>query len=220
MQGDSDARLLLLPRDGVVASATGIGIFARTAGDNVILVLGDIPSANSLTGLSFIHESRGIKRVGYRFRPDRALTTLLLLDARLLRLESVAKVVGSLVKEGHEPSLKIVPLSLPASELYVEPRLLLRPEPCELHGDGSVETGETAVINPSKLCLRAGAAMYSLGFQVAGRPVTVVSLPSPSLSLFELLLRDSGSSIMVLSCLPRPCREGTMYAVDGKTSIV
>ena len=64
MQGDSEATLLLLPSDGVVASATGIGILARTAGDRVIFVLGDMPSASSLIELSVIHESRGMRSVG------------------------------------------------------------------------------------------------------------------------------------------------------------
>ena len=129
-------------------------------------------------------------------------------------------MVGSLVKEGQLPSLKIVPPSLPPFELCVEPRLLLRPEPCELQGDASDDIGDSAVINPSRLCLRGGAATYIFEFQVAGRPVIVLSLPSPSLSLFELLLRDSGSSIIVLSCLPRTRRGGTWYVVDGKTSIM
>ena len=119
MQGDSDAMLLLVPREGVVASsATGSDRFARTAGAKVILVLGDMPNANSLMGLSVIdHELSGIRSAGYRFRVPLALTRLLLLEARLFRLESVAKVVGSLVNEGQESSLKMVPFSLPPLEL-------------------------------------------------------------------------------------------------------
>jgi hypothetical protein len=118
MHGDSEVTLLLLPREGVAASAGGTGILARTAGDKVILVLGDMPKASSFIGLSVRpHESRGIKRAGYRFRLDLVLTTLLRLEARLFRLESVAKVVGSLVSEGQVSSLKMVPFSLPPCEL-------------------------------------------------------------------------------------------------------
>jgi hypothetical protein len=206
MQGDSDATLLLLPKDGVAASAGTLrGILERTAGDKVIFVLGDIPSVNSLIGPSMdCHELRGISKAGYLFRPDLELAILLL-------LESVANVVGSLARDGQLSSLKTVPFSLPNpdTELRTEPLLLPKLSPCELQGDGSVETGDTAVTRlDNRLCVR-GAATNNFGFHVAGRPYTVLSLPSVSLSLFAPFFPCcSGSSIMVLRCLPRAGRGG------------
>jgi hypothetical protein len=105
--------MLLPPSDGVVASTGCIGSAASTAGDKVIFVMGDMPRANSLMGLSVaVQEFGGMRSAGYRFRPDLTLTRLLRLEARLFRLLSVAKVVGSLVNEGQVSSLKRVPFSL------------------------------------------------------------------------------------------------------------
>ena len=60
--------------------------------------------------------------------------------------------------------------------------------------------------------------MNIFGFHPDGLPIIVLSLVSPSLSLLDL--SDSGSSIMVLSCLPRPCRGGETYVEDGRMSIL
>ena len=118
-----------------------------------------------------------MNKAGYRLRLDLALNTLLLLDARLFRLESVRKVVGSLVSEGQVSSLKMVPLSL-ALEPWVEPLLLEPPDSRELQGEDSVDTGDTAVIVPRRLCLRwvVGRATKSFGSHPAGLPMTVLSL--------------------------------------------
>lgn len=129
-----------------------------------------------MIGLSIdAHESVGINKVGYRFRLD------LLLD-RLFLLDSEAKVVGSLASEG-QSSLKTVPESLPVYEVRTEWRWM--PSPALLAGEGSHdETGEEAYAVVASELLR-GVAVKRLGFQAAGRPMMVVSLLSPSLSLLE-----------------------------------
>ncbi len=140
-QGEFDVVLLLSPRDGgAFTPGTVLESADRAVGDRRILVAGDIPKEISLMGLlpsSEPHDSLGIRRAGYLFRLDRLLEML-------FRLESVAKLVGSLASEG-QSSLKTVPDSLPEYEFRDEP--CWNPSPA-LDGEGPLEeteeTGEDA----------------------------------------------------------------------------
>lgn len=157
-----------------------------------------------------------MRSAGYRFLlpADLMLPRLVM----LLRPESLANEVGPLLREGQVSSLKTVPPSLLEYDARAE---FLGCPPFNssdpaLHDDMG-EIGDEAVIDvESRLDLR-GWATNIFGFHPDGLPTTVLSLVSPSLSLFDL--SDSGSSIMVLSCLPRPCRGGEMYVEGGRMSM-
>lgn len=137
LHGESDAVLLLSPKDGgALASGTDRGSADNAMGDRRILVAGDIPKVISLMGLPsrLLIESLGISRAGYLFRLERLL-------AQLFLLESEAKVVGSLVRDAAS-SLKTVPASL-LTEYDVRAELRRNPSPALLAGERpSEETGE------------------------------------------------------------------------------